>query len=178
MRKHPARISVDDLLKDCTAKRTRRSGPGGQHRNKVESAIVLTHEPTGIKAEANERRSQHENRAVAIQRLRVQLAIHVRPPTPRSPEGGPDESAAGGGSPEWKARCKNGQISISPNHEDFPSILSEALDALEAEQGVLSQAARSLGISTSQFVKLLKLEPLVLQVVNQHRFRNGLNPIR
>ena len=58
---HPAALSPEELLHQCRARRTRRSGPGGQHRNKVETAGVLTHAPTGVQAEANERRSQAEN---------------------------------------------------------------------------------------------------------------------
>ena len=55
---HPASLDVQRLLVDCESRRERRGGPGGQHRNKVETAVVLRHLPTGIVAEANERRSQ------------------------------------------------------------------------------------------------------------------------
>ena len=60
----------------------RRSGPGGQHRNKVSTAVVITHRPTGVRAEANERRSQAENHREAVRRLRVRLAVEVRSRTP------------------------------------------------------------------------------------------------
>ena len=92
-RLHLAAIDPDALLALCETTRTRRSGPGGQHRNKVETAIVLKHRETGIVAEANERRSQGENLQVALFRLRVNLAIEMRRP--------PDDIP----SPLWKSRC-------------------------------------------------------------------------
>lgn len=49
------------------------SGPGGQHRNKTESGVRLTHPPTEISVSATERRSQLQNRGVALERLREGL---------------------------------------------------------------------------------------------------------
>src|SRR5262249_27924451 len=43
--KHPAARAPDALLAECEVRRTRRSGPGGQNRNKVETAVVLRHLP-------------------------------------------------------------------------------------------------------------------------------------
>ena len=77
---HPARLAPDVLAAECDFKATRRSGPGGQNRNKVETAVILTHRPTGIVAEAAERRTQGENRREALFRLRVRLALEIRRP--------------------------------------------------------------------------------------------------
>lgn len=51
----------------------RSSGPGGQHANKTESAVRVTHIPTGIAAFAQEERSQHLNRKLALSRLLEKL---------------------------------------------------------------------------------------------------------
>jgi hypothetical protein len=47
---HPATIPPEDVQKDCAVTHTKGSGPGGQHRNKVQTAVVLKHQPTGLSA--------------------------------------------------------------------------------------------------------------------------------
>jgi protein subunit release factor A len=128
---HPADLASERLSQQCEFQRTRRSGPGGQHRNKVETAVVVTHLPTGVTAEASERRSQHQNRQVALFRLRVRLALDVR--CRRDPEEIP--------SSRWTSRCRGGRLSVSADHEDFPALLAEALDVLEACELQLRAAA-------------------------------------
>ena len=83
-------MSDDRLLAECTVETYRASGPGGQHRNKRDSAVRLTHEPTGVVVTATERRSQHENRRVAVRRLRKAIAVRVRAPADaNAPPAGP-----------------------------------------------------------------------------------------
>ena len=75
---HPAALDDEELLGQCSLGRGRSSGPGGQHRNKVETKITIKHTPTGISAQAGERRSQGENKRVAVFRLRTALAVGHR----------------------------------------------------------------------------------------------------
>ncbi len=53
-------------------------GPGGQHRNVTDSAVRIRHLPTGIVVQASERRSQSQNRALAMERLRQALIKRSR----------------------------------------------------------------------------------------------------
>lgn len=75
--------SDEKLLAECTVETFRAGGPGGQHQNKTESGVRLTHRPTGIVVTARESRSQHRNRTRALERLRAALTERDRKPTPR-----------------------------------------------------------------------------------------------
>lgn len=61
----------------------RASGPGGQHVNRTESAVRLTHAPSGVVVTATENRSQIRNRAIAFERLVHKLRALNRVPKPR-----------------------------------------------------------------------------------------------
>lgn len=74
-----------DLLGQCRVDTFRSGGPGGQHRNKVESGIRLTHLPTGVVVVARGHRSQHRNRRDALRRLRAELERRTRREEPRIP---------------------------------------------------------------------------------------------
>ena len=161
---HPADDDPDALARHCDIRFERRSGPGGQHRNKVESAVVLTHRPTGVVAEASERRSQHENRQVALFRLRVNLALSVR--AVRLREQVP--------SPRWALRCRAGRVRVNPEHADFPALLAEVLDVFDACHYDSRSTAEWLQTTASQLVRFLRLEPRALGQVNRHRAVLGL----
>ena len=75
----------DTLVAECRVETFRAGGPGGQHQNKTESAVRLTHLPTGISVTARDSRSQHRNRQIALARLRAALEERARPETPRIP---------------------------------------------------------------------------------------------
>jgi hypothetical protein len=164
---HPAAMPTEELLRQCDIAFERRSGPGGQHRNKVSTAVVIEHRPTGVRAEANERRSQSENRTVAAFRLRIRLAIEVR--TPRNADDAP--------SPLWQSRCRGGRIEINETHEDFPAILAESLDALHVAGLDPKTASQFLDCTASQLLKLLKKEPQAWARFQQERERLGLTKL-
>src|SRR6516165_5325240 len=71
-------LSDVQLLAQCAVDTYRASGPGGQKRNKTSSAVRLRHPPSGLLVIAEESRSQHENRARALRRLRQALYLKWR----------------------------------------------------------------------------------------------------
>ncbi len=175
---HPAGESIDELLKSCEAERFRASGPGGQHRNKVETAVRLTHRPTGVTGQASERRSQAQNHAVAVFRLRVNLALSVRSENPRKLNRQDQSAASPLPSERWRQRVRGGRLAINPEHDDFPALLAEALDHLAGQAYDVPAAATALGITRSQLLKLLRHEPRALEQVNTQRVAAGMPSLR
>lgn len=71
------------LERDCTIDFFIAGGPGGQHRNKVETGVRLVHRPSGVVVTATERRSQFANRESAFERMAERLRILQQRRTPR-----------------------------------------------------------------------------------------------
>jgi hypothetical protein len=166
---HPAALSEEKLLKQCEITFGRHSGPGGQHRNKVETSVAILHKPSGVSGVATERRSQAQNRHVAIRRLRRKLAIEVRSGVHRSRHT-PSEL--------WQARRQGKQMSVNPKHADYPALLAEALDVIVARKFDVAGAAGVLGVSMSQLAKLVRHERHAFAMVNDGRIERGLPPLR
>lgn len=78
-------LTDDELLAECRVDTFRAGGPGGQHQNKAESAVRLTHEPTGIVVTERSSRSQHRNRVRALETLRERIEELETPDKPRIP---------------------------------------------------------------------------------------------
>jgi peptide chain release factor 2 len=77
--------SDDDLLRECDVDTFRSSGPGGQHVNKTESAVRLTHRPSGVVVTCREARSQHQNKAACLRKLRERVEKLNHRPLKRIP---------------------------------------------------------------------------------------------
>lgn len=165
---HPCRYDAERLLGECTVRRQRRSGPGGQHRNKVETGIFLQHQPTGIEAAATERRSQQANLKEATRRLRLKLAIACR------------QTVAADDLPHelWRQRCGGQRIVVSRQHDDFATLLAEALDFIAAAEYDPVPAAERLSVSRSQLTRFIGREPAALRELNAQRRQRGLAALR
>jgi peptide chain release factor 2 len=74
-----------ELLRECEVDTFRSSGPGGQHVNKTESAVRLKHLPTGIVVTSRQERSQHQNKALCLLRLREKIEKLNHRPAKRVP---------------------------------------------------------------------------------------------
>ncbi len=160
-------LRLDDaaILKDCREERYRTSGPGGQRRNKVETAVRLHHRPSGIVAHSEESRYKEENRKRALRRLRERMAVELRVPfdldTPPL-------------APEFLAqRDPKGRLSVNQRNRAYPIIVATALDALEAADGRYATAARALGLTTSQLVRFLRSDPQVWRAVVERAQRRA-----
>jgi len=172
---HPARLPEIELRKSLRAENTRGSGPGGQHRNRVATAMRLTHIPTGIMGSASERRERKANERVAMQRLRLNLALQHRTPLV-------DENFVAPGayepSDEWERRRRGQKIRVNTEHVDFAAVLAEVLDRLLVDEDDLERTASAFRISKSQLVKFLALEPVALSQLNERRKARGKRPLR
>ena len=162
---HPCDLAVEALLAQCQVTRTRGSGPGGQHRNKVETAIVVKHLPSSVVGQASEKRSQQANKEVAIARLRVNLALAIRAERQAS-------------SSRWNSRTRQGKLQVNAKHFDYAAILAEAMDFVWKHQFDVAAAARLAGISTSQLIKFLKTCPAAFEAINKQRQQQDMGPLK
>ena len=158
-------LRLDDaaLLRQCREERYKASGPGGQRRNKVETAIKLHHPLSGVTAQAEESRSLQENRVRALHRVREHIAVRVRQPFDLSSPNVPAELVA--------QRDASGTLSINRHNRAYAIVLATALDALAAADGSYASAARALGLTTSQLLRFLKDDPEVVRWLAEERQR-------
>jgi RF-1 domain len=146
-------ISDDQLLRECKLDVFRGSGPGGQKRNKTSSAVRLTHVPSGVCATASEFRSQAQNRAAALKRLRHHMALAFRRTFVVQP---------------------SANLDVSMRSEEYLGIMGWILDALAESGWSISAGAKLVGVSTGQLSAFLRRDEKLWGHVNQERKKVGL----
>lgn len=78
----------------------------------------------------------------------------------------------------WLSRVRGRHLVISAGHEDYPALVAEALDRLHETGWQVSAAARMLGVSPSQLIRLFKKAPAAWARVNEHRLAIGLPALK
>jgi hypothetical protein len=166
--KRNAWLRLDDeaLLKQCKEDRYKSGGPGGQRRNKVETALKLHHAASGASSHCDDSRYLQRNRLRAVRRLRGRIALEVRAKFDLESPKLPDEFVA--------QRGTKGSFAINPKNPTYPLAVATALDALTAADKSYAKAAKALGITTSQLVKFLKSDREIQRTISQWGVR--LNP--
>ena len=166
-------LATDDaLIAQSEVDRYRASGPGGQHRNKTESAVRLRHKLSGVTAIGEDSRSQAENKLHAVRRLRQAIALDVREPvqldgyTP---------------SPRLAALVAAGTAPLGAKTRltgDYWAAIAELLDLLVAGGLEIGSTAQRLGITTGALSKLLLHDDHVARCVNDLRRSHQMRPLR
>jgi hypothetical protein len=156
------------LLAQCELDTYRASGPGGQKRNKTSSAVRLRHLPSGLIVIAEESRSQHDNKAKAIRRMRQAFMLKIREPL--------DDAARA----ELAAhRDADGKLHFgSAKDPDFWPAAALLLDQLEGNEAKVSDAAALLGTSTGNLLSILEMNPKVWEQANIIRRKFGQKPLK
>lgn len=163
------------LLAQCEVDTYRASGPGGQKRNKTSSAVRLRHPPSGLIVIAEESRSQHENRARALRRLRQALHLKLREPiapdalTPEALAVRPELDGA------WTAA---GRLEVGRKDARYWPAAALLLDVLDAAEARVGDAARFLGITSGNLLDFLAQEPKVWEQANVLRRKFGHRALR
>ena len=156
-------LALDDnsLLRACRQECYRASGPGGQHRNKTDSAVRLSILSGRIMVTCEEHRSQHRNRTEALRRLRITVALELREPITT------------GQTTQWQGSWKLGR-----KDRRYAGFLAYILDVMDHHQWAVGLAAEALGISTGKLIRVLARDPAAWNAVNQERAKLELVNLR
>jgi hypothetical protein len=155
-----------ELLTGCQVDNYRASGPGGQKRNKTSSAVRLRHQPSGLVITAEESRSQHDNKAHALRRLREQLAVQFR--------------LSDIAPIDWPANLVDGtgRLRVAAKNPDRDWLVAEVLDAVAHFEGDLRKAAEFEGVTTSSLTRFLAGQSSSWAALQRIREEFGRAPLR
>jgi RF-1 domain len=163
-------LNDTQLLAQCEVDTYRASGPGGQKRNKTSSAVRIRHLPSGLIVIAEESRSQHENRARALKRLKQSFFLKLRELV--------DVSTISHGDEIKSVRSLSGKIDLGRKDPRYWPVVGIVLDVLETCEARVSDAAKAIGVSTGNLIDFLETEPKVWEHANQMRQRFGHKPLK
>ncbi|MCP4247866.1 MAG: peptide chain release factor-like protein [bacterium] len=165
-------LNLDDpaLLARCQVDTYRASGPGGQKRNKTDSAVRIRLPALGLMVTAGESRSQHENKARALRRLREQIALQIR--RPMDVDGYRPSALLAG------CLTRRSQLVVGRRDERYAPVVAEVLDLITACGGRISTAAGKVGVTTGALSTFLRRDAKLLACVNDLRRGTGLRPLR
>jgi len=173
-------LDLDDeaLLAQCRVDIYKSSGPGGQHRNKVSSAVRLRHGPTGVTAHGDESRSQHDNKRMALRRLRMNIACQVRRPVELRDFQLPPPVSECLFRPRGRTDDAPRRLEVGRRDRRFWQVAAVCLDALDASSGRLSDAAAGIGITTANLASFLQSERHLFAAAQALRKRHGQKPLK
>jgi hypothetical protein len=160
-------LSDTQLLAECDVDTYRGPGPGGQKRNKTDSAVRLRHKPTGMLVIAGESRSQAENKTRALKRLREALALRIRHEVTDA-------------TPDAINACidKSGRLNVGRRDARYLPAAGAMLDLLTAHAGSVGDIAKRLGLTTGNVSKFLTGNEDLMTEANRIRAAFGLKPLR
>lgn len=164
-------LSDTALLAQCGMDRLRGSGPGGQKRNKTESSVRLRHAATGLAALAGESRSQHENKARALRRLRERFAFDLRQPVELDDYQAPADLA---GLLTQEPVRKSEKWLRSP---DYLRAVGELIDLYQAAGCSLVEAARRLAVPQGRLDRLVKVDPRLARKLGELKTAQRSRPV-
>lgn len=149
----------EEILRQCRIDTFRGTGNGGQKRNKTDSAVRLTHTPSGCTATSDASRSQHENKSMALRQLRITIALTIRN----------------------NFSCYPAHLQWAPaltNDNNYSLWLAIIFDLLAFHQWQPVPAAKALNKSTSALLKAIARDRGAWQVLAKYRQDHNLPPLR
>ena len=149
-------LTDQELMEQCVLDKFRASGPGGQKKNKTDSAVRIRHVSSGLVGLSSESRSQHINRAYALRRLRLKIALTLRsnPPNVRSEL------------EKFVQQTKNSSFTLNTRNSKYSIIVASLFDELSANNWKVSLTAKKIGVTSSSLNKFLRSNPELWRALN------------
>jgi hypothetical protein len=164
------RLKDEKLLRECRVLPYQASGPGGQKRNRTYSAVRIIHLTTGLSTISEESRSQIENKARALRRLRNLIALNVRQDCP------PEEFELAQEVKElFQPDCS---LRINIKNPSYPIFCATIMDAIFLKGGKIHDTCAMLKVSSGQLGRILRKDRELFTAVNRLREQFHLKPLR